>query len=232
MSEPGPINIGWWARHQITVSPDPMGREHLFAMAAAARESSRDEDLIDLFWHVLAWGVAGNFRNAARIVRAAAGEGGQAHLLSALRPGAEASYRGDIESGYRAFVDHKINHFNYAFFSKFLYFNSDRSVEEPRCLILDDRVATALRAITGKSYIPDNIRHRPAAYAEYSRDVHRWSKTYNVEPDSIEWRLYRFGQFVGTRENWLGCEVSLYRDGLTPATFDAIVARAAKRRGT
>jgi hypothetical protein len=67
LSEPGSINIGWWAGHHIAVGPDPMGREHLFAMAAAARESSRDEDLVSLLWHVLAWGVVGNYRNAARL---------------------------------------------------------------------------------------------------------------------------------------------------------------------
>lgn len=226
LGEPAPVNVPWWAARGIAVGPDPMSREHLFSTAAIARESGSDDDLVGLFWHVLAWGVVNNFRNAARIVRAASVEGGVAKLLPALGPAAEASYRGDIEVAYRAFVDHRISHFNYAFFSKFLYFTCDRTSEEPRCLILDDRVATALRAITGKSYVPAAVRRRPAAYAEYCRDVHRWAEIYRCDRDLIEWRLYRFGQLVGTRERWLRSEVSLYRDGTMPITFDEIVARA------
>lgn len=224
LADPGSVNVGWWAARGIAVGPDPMGRAHLFSLAATARESGSDEALVELFWHVLAWGVVGNFRNAARIVRAAAVEGGEAMLLSALRPAAEASHRGDIEAGYRAFVEYRISQFNYAFFSKFLYFTSDRSKPAPRCLILDDRVATALRTVTGRSYIPGSVARKPSAYVDYCRDVHRWSVLYGCDPDEIEWRLYRFGQLIGTRERWLRAEVSLYRDGETPVRFDAIVA--------
>lgn len=116
---------------------------------------------------------------------------------------------GDSPAAYRAFVNHPISQFNYAFFSKFLYFTSDRSQPAPRCLILDERVATALRTVTGKSYIPNSAGRRPAAYADYCRDVHRWSIDYGCYPDDIEWRLYRFGQLIGSRERWLRAEVSL-----------------------
>lgn len=225
LAEPGSVNVRWWAAKGIEVGPDPMGRAHLFALAAAARESGSDEALVELFWHVLAWGVVGNFRNAARIVSAAVADGEEARLLAALRPASEASYRGDIEAGYRAFVDHRISQFNYAFFSKFLYFTGDRSKPAPRCLILDDRVATALRTVTGRSYIPNSPARKPSAYVDYCRDVHRWSVLYGCDPDEIEWRLYRFGQLIGTRERWLRAEVSLYRDGQTPIGFDAIVSR-------
>ena len=230
-NEPGSVNVAWWAAKGIEVGPDPMGREDVFSVAALARESGDDGALLALFWHVLAWGVVGNFRNAARIVRAAAVDEGTAGLLSALRPAAKASHVGDIEAAYCAFVDHRIDQFNYAFFTKFLYFTSDRSAQAPRCLILDDRVATALYTITAKSYIPESQRRRPAGYVEYCGDLHRWAGVYGVEPDQIEWRLYKFGQLVGTRANWLRAEVALYRDGLTPVSFDAIVAQTAKRRG-
>jgi hypothetical protein len=55
---------------------------------------------VDLLWHILAWGVVGDFRNAARIVADAQSESGRLdHLLAALQPAAKASYRGDIEAG-------------------------------------------------------------------------------------------------------------------------------------
>ncbi|MFV8316250.1 hypothetical protein [Mycobacterium sp. 23] len=205
-----------------------MGREDLFARAAKARESGKDEHFIDLFWHILAWGVVGNFRNASQIVQKAIDEG-PAHLLAALRPAAESSYLGDIEGGYRAFIDNPISRFNYAFFSKFLYFTGSRLSRDARCLIFDDRVASALLAITGESYVPGG--RRPwNAYAKYCRDVHGWSNRYGVEADEIEWRLYKLGQLIGFRANWLAAEVSLYREGLTPVTFDSIVERVAHRR--
>ncbi|PJK23867.1 exodeoxyribonuclease V subunit gamma [Mycolicibacterium goodii] len=216
----------WRRIRSRTDVPSPAERLRNVCQALEEGKAAvRLPERLELFWHVLAWGFVGNFRNVARIVRAAAVEGGNARLLAALRPAAEASFRGDIEAGYRAFVDHRISQFKYAFFSKFLYFTSDLSKPGPRCLILDDRVATALRAVTGKSYIPDSAAHKPGAYVDYCRDVHRWSLKYECAPDQIEWRLYRFGQLIGTRERWLRAEVSLYRDRTTPISFDAVVAR-------
>jgi hypothetical protein len=218
LAEPEPVNVDWWAKNRILISPNPLGREDLFAIASAARESGDDAHLLQLFWHMLAWGVMGNFRNAPRIVRAAKDDAGRTHLLAALRPAAAASYQGNIDDAYRAFLNHKISRLDYAFFTKFLYFTGDRSSGGARCLILDDRVDTALFTITGHSYLPEGAR-RAKAYAQYCGDVYRWSAAYGVEPDRIEWRLYRFGQLTERRWQWLSAEVSLYPRGSDTRDF-------------
>jgi hypothetical protein len=214
----------------LRISSEYFGRDELFRVAAVARNGG-DERLLQLFWDILAWGVMGNFRNAGRIVDFAATDDGRVRLVTALRTAADASYAGKIEDAYRAFVDHKIPRLGPAFFSKVLFFTGDRASHEPRCLIFDSRVESALPMVTGRHY---SLARKPVeVYALYCRDLHDWSQQHGVSPEAIEARLYQLGQATGNSHRaWLSAEVSLYREGRTAVTFDAILTRVRRHQQT
>ena len=220
---PDQTNAGWWSSKGIDV-PSFISREDLFGEARAVRESGSDIQLIELLWHILAWGVVGNFRNVAQIVRAAHEEGGDATLLRALRPAMDASDDGDIERAYAVFLDHPINQLGPGFFTKFLYFTGNRDTTAARCLILDSLAAMAANAITGRNFnhVQGSRRRSIERYAEYCHLLQRKSEMHSVAPDLPEFRLYRLGKRFKNQCSWLTAEVSLYRDGFTPQTFDDI----------
>lgn len=223
---PQKVQVDWWEKRNIRISPNPLSREDLFTKAASARNSDDQNDLVDLLWHILAWGVVGDFRNAARIVADAQSESGRLdHLLAALQPAAKASYRGDIEAAYRAFVMSRISRLGRGFFTKFLYFTSNPSSANPRCMIIDSRVTSAIFTLTGNGYL---YRENAHTYERACHDLFRWADTYRTTAEAIEFRLYKFGQLIkNTRWRWLHGQVSLYRDGIGPAQFDDIVRRVA-----
>lgn len=226
--EPGAVNPKQWAKYNILVEFDVISRDLLFDMAETARKSDSDDDHLRLFWHALAWGVMGNFRNAGQIAHSAQDEAGRLRLAHAVRTASLASYAGDIASAYRAFVETKINRLGPAFFTKILYFTGNRESVDPRCLIFDAHVESALPTITGQSY---SSTKRTTDYVRYCADVHDWARKYGTIPDAVEGRLYQLGQRTGdSRRRWLSAEVSLYREGLTPVTFDSIVERLAITR--
>ncbi|QYB05682.1 hypothetical protein I1A62_15080 [Rhodococcus sp. USK10] len=222
--EPAPVNTTQWANKGVRISSDRFDRDELFQLAEIARTTGDDQKLLQLFWDILAWGVMGNFRNAGRIVDFAATDDGRTRLLTALRTGATASHAGKIEDAYRAFVDYKVPRLGPAFFSKVLFFAGDRTSPEPRCLIFDSRVESALPTVTGTSY---SLVNRPVTtYARYCRDMYAWSQEFGVTPEAIEARLYQLGKATeNSRRAWLSAEVSLYREGRVPVTFDAILTR-------
>lgn len=226
---PARVNTVQWANKGLRISSDHLGRDELFRIAEDTRRNCDDQQLLQLFWDILAWGVMGNFRNAGRIVDFAATDDGRTRSLTALRTAADASYGGKIEDAYRAFVDHKIPRLGPAFFSKVLFFTGDRTSNEPRCLIFDARVQSALPTVTGRHY--PLTRTPVQMYARYCRDMHEWSQQHGVSPEAIEARLYTLGQATGnSRRAWLSAEVSLYREGRTPVTFDAILTRLRRQQ--
>lgn len=226
---PARVNTAQWARKGVRISSEHLGRDDLFRIAEDAHRSGDDDQLLQLFWDILAWGVMGNFRNAGRIVDFASTDEGRTRLLTALRTAAAASYSGKIDDAYSAFVDHKIPRLGPAFFSKVLFFTGDRLSHEPRCLIFDSRVESALPTVTGNYYLL--ARNASETYARYCRDMHDWSQQHAVSPDAIEARLYQLGQATGnSRRAWLSAEVSLYREGRTPVTFDAILTRVRQQQ--
>jgi hypothetical protein len=192
-------------------------------MATEARASG---DLVPLLWHVLAWGVIGDLRNAPTVVRSAEDSVGRSRLNEILGAAAAASYHGDIESAYRA-IHRKIKRLGPAFFTKFLYFTGNRDSQDPRCMILDSRVAEAAFTLTGTGYFDE----KSTVYARFCGDLRRWADQYGEQPDVIEFRLYKFGQLIGSRRwRWLYAEACLYRAGATGVGFDDIVRKVAGGR--
>ncbi|OMC14941.1 hypothetical protein [Mycobacterium sp. SP-6446] len=197
-----------------------LGRQDLFNMASRARES---DDLVPLLWHVLAWGAMGDLRNAPTVVRSAEDSVGRSRLNDILAAAAAASYRGDIQAAYRA-IHRKIKRLGPAFFSKFLYFTGDRDSAYPRCMILDSRVAEAVITLTGNDFLDQ----KPSVYSQFCGNIRRWADRYGEEPDLIEFKLYKFGQLIGSRRwRWLHAEACLYRAGAASVGFDDIVREVA-----
>jgi hypothetical protein len=216
----------WWADNGITINSDELNRDALFALAAQCRECAYP-DWVSFLWHVLAWGVVGDYRNAPTIVKSAIGQVQRSQLNGVLSTAAGASYSGEIQSAYRA-IRGKVPRLGPAFFSKFLYFTADRTSPRPSCLILDSRVAAAVFTLTGLDYFEE----KAATYERFCQDVHRWSVRYEVAPDLIEFRLYQFGQLIDARRwKWLHSEVSLYREGNPYVDFDDIIERRAELAG-
>lgn len=222
-----PVKVSsWWANRGVTIASAELNRDGLFRLADECRQSS-DRDRVSFLWHVLAWGVMGDYRNAPTIVNSAMGDAKHAELNNALAAAADASYRGDIRSAY-SLLRGKVPRLGPAFFSKFLYFVADRDSAQARCLILDSRVSAAAFTLAGLEYFEE----RASTYDRFCRDVHRWSERFEVSADVIEFRLYQFGRLIDSRRwKWLHAEVSLYREGYKAVDFETIAERRAQLAG-
>ena len=215
---------GWWSDRGIQLKVDRLGRDTLFDLAAECREQA-DPDWVELLWHVLAWGVMGDYRNATTIVKEAADQRTRLLLDQRLGAAADYSYNGRIQEAYKA-LNGKVPRFGRAFFSKFLYFTSNTSSTQPRCLILDSRVESAIFTLTGLEF----FKHDAATYERFCNQVAQWSSEYGVAAEEIEFRLYQFGRRTNSsRWRWLHAEVSLYREGRRNVDFDEILERVSSR---
>jgi hypothetical protein len=214
----------WWSEHGIDLKLDRLDRNALFSLASEHRRHA-DPDWVSLLWHVLAWGVMGDFRNAPTIINSVADQGARSRLNQQLKDAASSSYQGLVEESYKM-LHRKVPRLGPAFFTKFLYFTSDRSSPRPRCLILDSRVESAIFALTGLDF----SKQDSATYERFCKKVAQWSDDFQVEPEEIEFRLYRFGQRIDSRRwRWLDAEVSLYREGRRDVDFDLILERVSSR---
>jgi hypothetical protein len=210
----------WWSDHGIELKLDRLNRDALFGLAAECRTQA-DLDWVELLWHVLAWGVMGDYRNVTTIVRNAADQRDRSLLNNRLGAAAEYSYTGRIQEAYKT-LNGKIPRLGCAFFSKFLYFTSDQSSTQPRCLILDSRVESAIFTLTGLEF----FKRDALTYERFCNQVAQWSDHYGVDPEEIEFRLYQFGRRTNSsRWRWLHAEVSLYREDRRDVDFDEILER-------
>jgi len=216
----------WWADRGITIDSPALNRKRLFELAQRCRQSA-DSDWVSFLWHVLAWGVMGDYRNSPTIVASASGDEQRRRLNDILGAAAEASYRGDIRSAYTA-IRGKVPRLGPAFFSKFLYFTADLDLSGCRAMVLDSRVNAAIFTLTGYDFSEE----KPATYERFCTAVHEWSRQFDTSADVIEFRLYQFGQLIDSRRwKWLHAEVSLYREGRSQVGFDDIAARRAHLTG-
>lgn len=217
----------WWADHGIAIDSAELNRDALFALAARCRENA-DADWVSFLWHVLAWGVMGDYRNAPTIVASAASADERVRLNDILCRAAEASHRGEIRSAYTA-IRGKVSRLGPAFFSKFLYFTANRESSDPSSVILDSRVSAAAFTLTGRDYSDE----KAATYERFCNDMHMWSRQFDAPADVIEFRMYQFGQLIDSRRwKWLHAEASLYREGRTQVGFDDIAERRALLAGS
>lgn len=212
----------WWARNGVPIVAEVLNRADLFDLAEKTH-AAEHPDWVDLLWNVLAWGVAGELRNAPTVVRNATSADDRSRLNTLLGSVAELSRQGDIAGAYAA-IYKKVKRLGPAFFTKFLYFTGDRSSGSPRALILDSRVTEAVFALTGRSFYGE----KPAIYEGFCGLVDDCAQRVGCTPDEVEFRLFRLGVLIRTtRWRWLHAEASLYREGAREVGFDDIVKRLA-----
>lgn len=213
----------WWGGKGIPLNADELSRADLFGLAEKTRVAEKP-DWVTFLWHVLAWGVAGELRNVPTIVGFAEGQHGREQLNDLLGNAADLSFNGDVAGAYRA-IYKQVPRLGPAFFTKFLYFVGSPASEQPRCLILDSRVASALFTLTGKSYYDE----KPTVYADFCVLAHHAAQRNDCPSDEVEFRLYLFGVLIRSyRWRWLHAEASLYREGAREVGFDDIVSRLAE----
>jgi hypothetical protein len=218
IEDPTPVH-SWWRKNGYTIGADAMNRGFLFELAETTRDTSHP-DWVSFLWHIFAWGVMGDFRNVGAVAQGGA-SANRDKLNQLLGETAGASHRGEIRRAYEA-IYRKIPRLGPAFFSKFLYFTGDRNTTDPRCLILDSRVKSAVFTLTGADFFND----RPDTYESYCLQMAEWSTEHGAPPDEIEFRLYQFGQRISsTRWRWLHAEASLYREGRSDVDFEDILNR-------
>lgn len=215
-----------WRALNVPVEAEDLSRADVFDLAATARSSDTDEDLYSLFWHVIAWGIVGSFRNAAPMAREAQTAAGREQIVNAMRNGSTFSYEGDLRDAYETFSSRlKIRRLGPAFFTKMIYFTGNRDSDKPRGLILDDRVRGALFALSGEWYGAGGSK-AAKRYETYCHEIHYQAENGSTTVDAIENRLYRLGQLIDNQRSiWLHAEVALYREGAESVTFDAIVEK-------
>lgn len=215
----------WWTRNDIPIAAETLNRADLFNLAEKTR-AAEHPDWVDLLWNVLAWGVAGEFRNVPTVVRSAASAEDRRRLNTLLGGVAELSRQGDLAGAYAA-IHKKVKRLGPAFFTKFLYFTGDRSSGSSRALILDSRVTAAAFALTGRSFYDE----KPAVYDAFCGMANDCAHRVGCAPEEVEeveFRLYRLGVLIrNTRWRWLHAEASLYREGAREVGFDDIVRRLA-----
>ena len=220
-----------WRALNVPLEVENLSRADVFDLAASARSSNTDEDLYSLFWHVMAWGIVGSFRNAAPMAREAQTPEGRDKIVKAMRRASTLSYAGELQEAYATFNTRlKVRQLGPAFFTKMIYFTGDRDSGRPRGLVLDDRVRGALFALTGQWYGAEGSK-AAKSYDKYCREIHDQAEKASATVDAVENRLYRLGQLIENKRNvWLQAEVALYREGAESVTFDAIVEKVETTR--
>lgn len=220
-----PVNTTVWARHltgfpsvTLAVENGRISRTTLLDLAEQARtDPTQPDTVLSLFWNVLAWGVAGNFRNIGRIARAVTANTDT--ITGSLVDAAEASYAGDPQAGFRLLA-RRIPQWGPAFFTKYLHFTTGTTnAAKAQCLILDDRVRVAWRCFAGKWL---NL-HSSADYLCYCGVAGEIARGRGCEPAWLEGRLYQFGRQVGTYERFADTQLALCRQRLAtdfPTTGD------------
>lgn len=153
------LRLEWWNDElkqaglgSFLVSTDPNGsgaqrltRGEIFQLAAGPTLAA-DEAILNLLWHVLAWGSGTSRRNNRARIKAFADPGSAAANLALLRTAATHARAGVVAVAYSCLIRRgggMIPGLGPAFFTKFLYFVGAGNPSHT-CLILDARVASSL----------------------------------------------------------------------------------------
>lgn len=205
-----PVNPAWWEtalqQHGLPGGPvipdgrDAQGRETLsrgsvFELGGVVSDATSDEDVLSFLWHVLAWGSRG--RNNRRRLESVADL--MPDAADVLRQACVAA-RGNPVEGYEALRTKRRNAIPWlgpAFLTKVLYFAGGGALGH-RSLILDDRVAGALRNHHGWWSLRTGGNWPTATYERYCDLLTRWSAEATTvvgrEVGSDELELWLFSQ--------------------------------------
>jgi hypothetical protein len=171
-----------------------------------ANADATEDEVLSLFWHVLAWGTGQSQRGNVTRIQSFVDASDRVRNVALLKDAAAFARNGDAAAAYRTLIRRgggQIRGLGPAFFTKFLYFASE-GTNGTRCLILDARVAGSLRR-AGWLSLPwsersgFNYNWYTATYASYCELVGRWAAEETarlngkVWPDEIERALFDSG---------------------------------------
>ncbi|GGM86419.1 hypothetical protein GCM10011609_23620 [Lentzea pudingi] len=181
------INPSWWR--------DEIGRRGLPGTPPSARHLTRDDvrasenGVFTPLWWSLAWGAGPRLRLNARRLDSIADDVPRCEEL--LTEAADLSRR-DPFTAYSLLRPGRHNAIRYlgpSFFTKFLYFAGRGAPGHP-CLILDRRVATALRDRCEWTSLHRTGPWPAETYERYCGLLTRWSQESGRAPDEIEFMLF------------------------------------------
>lgn len=164
-------------------------RSDLFAMA---EEVSSNEDILNLYVSVCAWGTGPKARMVARVVPPLHQDG----ALDSLQRSFNAARSLDPIEAYRRLNmtgEDRIKGFGPAFFTKWLYFaayDDPARTQQLRPLILDERVSNAL------GWPPISGRRPSSDYAQYLETAAKINSSWAPSSPShtIEYALFQIGK--------------------------------------
>jgi hypothetical protein len=198
------IPASWWktrlAEHDAPGGQFQDNNGHLTRADVWRHGSTAADDgdaAATLLWHALAWGTGAKPRHCRRRVSAVSRT--RDTTLNLLAEAA-ALAKSDPVGAYRLLHPrHRrstIHGLGPAFGTKFLYFAGGGNPTHP-CLILDSRVASALR-LRGWEAFPYG-RWWPETYGQYCELLRCWANELSspdqaVHPDQVEFWLFRAGR--------------------------------------
>lgn len=191
------INTDWWqktltaANREAEVPPTIDGRLSRKAIFQIASRGIHEPQVArTVLWASLAWGEGTRaFRNPGRVRSFLS----NTDLNSGLLTEAAELATSEPEAAYRL-LNRKIKNLGPAFFTKFLYFSGAGDPVHPS-LILDARVAAALRDHCGWDSLRVGGAWPPETYGRYCTLLERWARelTHGDNPvtaELLEFRLF------------------------------------------
>lgn len=217
------LRLDWWqselnqvktwptGRFKVSVDPNDRGATRLTRgdLFDLARDAKSDDDVLNLLWHVVIWGSGKFVRNNRRRINSFVHPEDEHRNVNLLRDAAAAAREGDARTAYSTLIRRgggEVSGLGPAFYTKFLYFNSDQDSERI-CPILDARVAKALYDPTIGWDIHPSSRKKASrtafsanwytdTYVDYCDLLHSWAKTASADigrlvvADEIEFGLF------------------------------------------
>ncbi|WP_347876819.1 8-oxoguanine DNA glycosylase OGG fold protein [Rhodococcoides fascians] len=191
------VNTQWWERVlsqaglEAELPPSVDGRLKRSDIFHLASRCTDDPEVARaVLWASLAWGEGTRaFRNPGRVRSFLMDRDRNSDLLVQA---ADISLS-DPEAAYQALF-RQIKHLGPAFFTKFLYFAGGGNASHP-CLILDARVAAALKYHSGWDSLDARAGWPADTYGRYCELLARWAGEVDqrgipISADQLEFRLF------------------------------------------
>ena len=165
------LNNAGLGQFQVSINPngaegshDRLTRGDLFALASRAES---EDDVLNFLWHVLIWGHGKAKKNGRRRIAAFKSDSDRRKNLDLLTRALALVRQGDVKNAYKTLIRRggaQIPYLGPAFFTKFLYFNSN--IETGQIFpILDSRVAESIYRSTGWDMHPAAPRDEPVEFS-------------------------------------------------------------------
>lgn len=167
-------------------------REHGKIRRKFIFDTYRDRTPTELFIAVMAWGLGDDNRGAARAGRVLS----QGKAETVIKAVVDETRQGGARAGYSTYYTrgNKLRHLDVAFITKLIHFAGYESERQPRPLIYDKLIATAITRLPTAQLLPDiEDKVTTVAYEQYCRWAYDTAREHGTEPAVVEWALFALG---------------------------------------